>query len=663
MNTRSSTISAAVMATLLLCACGEGDETSGVTASTTGDTSAGGASSNGTGATTGATTGSTTAPTPCEGVTCPEGERCVEGMCVAVDPCEGVTCDPGASCVDGQCVTPARCADVDCDGDEVCDPDTGACVPTDRCAGVECDDGLVCVEGACVTDPDCDGVECGDGEVCVGGACVEVDPCGEVTCDDDEVCAEGVCVPIDLCEGVTCELGEQCAPETGECVSAPCEDSDDAPGEATALEARSQSLNGRICAGDEDWFTVTLEAGAAALVTVTHAQDSGPLRLAVTAPGGEQEQATSEAEGGRARVALPAQDAEATWGFVVSGGSPGAEASYTLELTRDPANAPCNDTLECSGEQECDLRERVCALDCATSAECQAGESCEGGLCVLGACATDPGEPNDTPETATPTAPGALSGLALCDDEEDWFAVEVEAGQVVYALLEADPLRGDLDLELYAPAGAEPTARSATALRREVVVATAATAGTWRVRVLSAFGLQVPYTLTLALDPEGLCDGGSCGDGERCLSDGRCHPAGSCLERADCGAEAPFCAAEGFCVACMDDALEPNSREQPHVLEALAPEAPLNTCGGDDYYSFVAGPNQTMDIYVTFEHDAGDLDVALIDPSGAPVAWSDEVFDNERVTHETGDVEGTWVIWVYGLLGAINTYQLDVTLE
>jgi len=71
----------------------------------------------------------TTPPTggdPCAGITCDEGEECVDGECVAVDPCEGVTCDEGEECMDGECVA------------------------VDPCEGITCDEGEECVDGVCV---------------------------------------------------------------------------------------------------------------------------------------------------------------------------------------------------------------------------------------------------------------------------------------------------------------------------------------------------------------------------------------------------------------------------------------------------------------------------------------------------------------------------------
>ena len=85
---------------------------------------------------------------PCDGVTCEDGESCVDGQCIPDDPCTDVVCDTGESCVDGQCIPDDPCTDVVCDTGESCVD--GQCIPDDPCADVVCDTGESCVDGVCL---------------------------------------------------------------------------------------------------------------------------------------------------------------------------------------------------------------------------------------------------------------------------------------------------------------------------------------------------------------------------------------------------------------------------------------------------------------------------------------------------------------------------------
>jgi len=123
----------------------------------------------------------------CETMTCPDGERCVAGACVAA--CDGVTCPAGQECRAGRCL--------------------------DLCEGATCDECTVCESGDCV--PSCEFAACPAGQTCLeDGHCV-ADACATVSCDPGFVCVAGACT--DACEGAMCPAGERC--EMGECVGAP----------------------------------------------------------------------------------------------------------------------------------------------------------------------------------------------------------------------------------------------------------------------------------------------------------------------------------------------------------------------------------------------------------------------------------------------------------
>ncbi|HEY0478017.1 MAG TPA: MopE-related protein [Kofleriaceae bacterium] len=104
---------------------------------------------------------------PCNGVTCPGGEFCRGGSCVA--SCLGVRCSATETCRDGAC-TPSGC-NLPCATDEVCNPDTGNCQPA-LCFTGQCPQTKVCdrVSGACLPNL-CQGVTCPSGQTCTEGQC------------------------------------------------------------------------------------------------------------------------------------------------------------------------------------------------------------------------------------------------------------------------------------------------------------------------------------------------------------------------------------------------------------------------------------------------------------------------------------------------------------
>ena len=116
---------------------------------------------------------------------CPDGERCVDGVCEA-DPCAGVDCPAGEYCREGVCEGVA-CSD--CTADQVCED--GQCVDS-PCAGIRCEAGQECIDGECAADP-CQGVHCPQGTTCIDGTC-EGDPCLNIECPADSECQEGFCV-------------------------------------------------------------------------------------------------------------------------------------------------------------------------------------------------------------------------------------------------------------------------------------------------------------------------------------------------------------------------------------------------------------------------------------------------------------------------------------
>jgi len=121
---------------------------------------------------------------------CEDDENCIAGTCVE-NTCLGVTCPDGQYCIDGQCVN--SCAGVDCPAGQRCR--LGVCedIPCDP----PCPTGEFCQDdGRCLSDP-CRFVVCPEGRWCNphnNGMC-EDDPCAiyEIQCAEGESCRGGTC--------------------------------------------------------------------------------------------------------------------------------------------------------------------------------------------------------------------------------------------------------------------------------------------------------------------------------------------------------------------------------------------------------------------------------------------------------------------------------------
>lgn len=192
-----------------------------------------------------------------------------------------------------------------------------------------------------------------------------------------------------------------------------------------------------------------------------------------------------------------------------------------------PPCTPCRTDAQCGGDMDrCALLfdGAFCALDCAGPEDCGAHELCvemptvEGDsafLCVPAdqncgqLCEADlferPG--NDSPETAARLEPGPQDGLTLCDEDEDWFVVPIEAGDAVVVQAGFDGSRGDLDLGLQLPGEVDLQHQSrGGGGDREVVREPCAPEGGLALIAVWAYAGRVgPYSFEVDVGP-GECD-------------------------------------------------------------------------------------------------------------------------------------------------------------
>jgi hypothetical protein len=235
--------------------------------------------------------------------------------------------------------------------------------------------------------------------------------------------------------------------------AAEAEQSNDSAQEATEV-ASGSTVEGQICAGDEDWYQVWLPAEVAITATLTSTTQDGDLDLTLFEPDGVTIAATSATDQDQEQVALAIPE-PGPWLLRVRGAGR-AQNSYTL-------------ALEGGAEATCPEDDRL-----------EAGEGFDAPVAV---------------------EPGGYGDLVLCGapEEEDWFSVTLAEGQSLeaYALLGAP--EGELDVTLFPPdaqdAQAEPFDQSVGGSVQRVRAQVGAAPGVWRVRVRSSQEGAVPYAL------------------------------------------------------------------------------------------------------------------------------------------------------------------------
>lgn len=125
---------------------------------------------------------------------------------------------------------------------------------------------------------------------------------------------------------------------------------------------------------------------------------------------------------------------------------------------------------------------------------------------------------------------------------------------------------------------------------------------------------------------------------------------------------APWCELEsvpgggGEGGTCSDDGHEDNDNPSQATALGSGTHTGLQICSADDdYYQFTA--NGSLTVTINFEHDNGDLDMALF--SGSEEVGSSQGTDDSETVTASGT--GTYTLRVYGYSGAANSYQLSAT--
>lgn len=130
-----------------------------------------------------------------------------------------------------------------------------------------------------------------------------------------------------------------------------------------------------------------------------------------------------------------------------------------VQAGRCTGSGTCFTDRDCAAGTVCNQRTRLCTdtpPTCDSNDDCLPDERCDLARrrCVARACQDDIYEPNDDPESATALAPGSLSGLVVCGENEDWYAIRLRRGDRISVNIEADVLvSGGLEVQFRDSAG------------------------------------------------------------------------------------------------------------------------------------------------------------------------------------------------------------------
>ena len=340
-----------------------------------------------------------------------------------------------------------------------------------------------------------------------------------------------------------------------------------------------------LCPGDEDWFAVEVPAGEALEARIKFDHDQGDLELELLDAQLDLVDSSSGAGDGEI-VRIEQVGADAVF-YVRIYGSGGAGADYQLEI-RNPGGV---------------------VVDCS-----------DGGY-----------EPNDDAAAATGLAAGSHPGLFVCNTQppdEDWYAVDLLAGERLHARIDFDAADGDLDLYLYDAGGANELDSSTSGYAdSEQVDGPRLAADTQLLVQVVGSGLSrdVGYDLTLTVDPP---------------------------------------------VDCSDGGYEPNDDAADATPLPAGVYPSLNICQGppqdEDWYRVAAAAGERLSAAIHFDQDEGDLDLYLYDASGSTELDSSTAYyaDDEAVSGPRAAADTSYLVRVLGAsLDDDTTYALTVELE
>jgi Cys-rich repeat protein len=456
------------------------------------------------------------------------------------------------------------------------------------------------------------------------------------------------------------------------------------------------------CAGSDDWFRFTAQAGGSISATISFTHTQSDLNLFLYQSDG---------------VTILDSSQGATNQESVSASAP-VSGEYLLRVSSNSQEGGAAYTMTLSG----------------------AGEPMNPNGC------SDMFEPNNTSVTAASVGEGVFASLQICESNpDDWYAINLNAGDELTADVFTIDLDATLFLEIVDTNGTSILDGTITLLGLATVSATVDSAGTYFVHAAHFLGPTSTYSMGLSIaggpeppQPPDCADDlgepndsylsavnlvGSFNNAVACQGDDDYYEievleAGTelvvratfstefgdvdlellesdgftrvvrsgtqgvnetlthtvanpgtyfiraYLRNGDATAYDISVTTGGVAPSC-NDIYESNNTTDTATTIIAGSYSSLDVCESDtlDYFAIELGPGATVDVSIDFVHAIADLDLRLLDTNGvSALASSSGVFDGESVS-DTVTTGGTYYIEVEHYNGDPNTYTMTIDVQ
>ncbi len=278
----------------------------------------------------------------------------------------------------------------------------------------------------------------------------------------------------------------------------------------------------------------------------------------------------------------------------------------------------CRTDRDCPSGQVCNPQTFQCTvhpLGCLSHDDCPEGTICDlsSGDCISEDCRDDRLEPNDEASVAALLEGGHFANLSLCDQDQDWFSIQLARGDRLQVIVYTDFLASDhFQAALFNPQADD---------------------------ILQEDSLLVDYTVS--------------GDGAYLLRILTSDP------RASYDLEVTI--SRG--IPCDDDELEPNDSAYSAASITSGSYPGLAVCPHDeDWYVLDRPSNQRLEVRIDYPPLEGDLDLDLFHGDAQTLVMSSATAENSEFVFTDGQLGTRFFVRVYGNPQTANRYEMNVDL-